>query len=192
MPVGLMTSAYCVPALTLSGVASVAVRKPELPSENPVTVPDARSAPVGSPPDVARSESVRSGVVPLQPEQNRLTSTCVSGPLTDGVKVWPPQLVVVIPTPLVPSVSVLWLIGVWSINRTFPGLAVRSQSDGTPRWKASCVLSVKQPLIGEASSVKFHVALPPLGTPTLDAEAESKPALLAVKEAYVPDGTVNV
>jgi len=40
---------------------------------------------VGRPLAVARMDSVRSGVVPVQPEQKRFRSTFVSDPLTDGV-----------------------------------------------------------------------------------------------------------
>ena len=59
-----MTIAYCVPAVTAKGAAKVPVKNP-LPLK-PGIVAVARSAPVGSPPDVARMESVRSGVVPVQ------------------------------------------------------------------------------------------------------------------------------
>ena len=54
---------------------------------------------------MARIDSVRSGVVPVQPLQNRLTSTFVNWPVLAGVNVCPPQVVVVIPTPEVPSVE---------------------------------------------------------------------------------------
>ena len=63
-------------------------------------VAEARSAPVGRPPLVARSERVRLGVVPVQPLQNRLMSVRVSWPVTAGVNVCPPHVVIVIPTPL--------------------------------------------------------------------------------------------
>ena len=43
-------------------------------------------------------------------------------------------------------------------STTLPGLVVRSQLAGTPRWNVLCVLSVKQPLCAEALSVKFCVA----------------------------------
>ena len=58
------------------------------------------SAPVGRLPLVARSESVRFGIVPVQPLQNRLMSTWVSRPVRPAVNVWPPHVVVVMPTPL--------------------------------------------------------------------------------------------
>ena len=52
-------------------------------------VAEARSAPVGSPPLVARRlDSVRlGGVGPVQPVQKRLMSALVKVPVTDGVNV---------------------------------------------------------------------------------------------------------
>src|SRR5438105_3866337 len=138
-----MTSAYCVPAVTLTGDENVAVYQLAAPLLKPGMVAEARSLPVGTPPDVARSESVKLGVVPVQPEQKRLMSAFVNAPFTAGVNVWPPQTVVLIPTPKLPSVSFFWSTTVWLVKRTFPGLATRSQLLATPRWKAVCVLSVK-------------------------------------------------
>jgi hypothetical protein len=66
---------------------------------------------------------------------------------------------------------------------TLPGLAVRSQSAGTPRWNVLCVLSVKQPLCAEAARVKFRVAVPPSGTAIVEVDAPSNPGLLAVSDA---------
>ena len=65
----------------------------------------ARSGPVGNPPLVAWSDRVRFGVVPVQLKQKRLTSALVRFPDRLGVNVWPPHVVVVIPTPEVLSVS---------------------------------------------------------------------------------------
>ena len=50
---------------------------------------------------MARIETVMFGVVPVQPLQNRSTSTCVNWPVTPAVKVWPTQDVAVKPKPLV-------------------------------------------------------------------------------------------
>ena len=63
-------------------------------------VPVARSAPVGKPAAVARTDRVRLGVVPVQPLQKRPMSALNNNPLTEGVKLWPPQVVAVMPTPL--------------------------------------------------------------------------------------------
>ena len=99
---GRITSAYCVPEVSVGRLLKLAVKSlatPPLP--NPAIVVDAMSAPVGRPPLVALSESVRLGVVPVQPLQNRLRSTRVIWPVTAGVNICPPQVVIVIPTPLV-------------------------------------------------------------------------------------------
>jgi hypothetical protein len=60
---------------------------PEAPLLKPVIVAEARSAPVGKLPLVALSESVRFGVVPVHPEQNRLMSALVNWPVTPAVNV---------------------------------------------------------------------------------------------------------
>ena len=78
LAVGRVTSAYCVPAVSVGGLLKLAVWKPAAPLLNPVMVADARSAPVGRPPVVARRESVRFGVVPVHPLQNKLMSARVS------------------------------------------------------------------------------------------------------------------
>ncbi len=103
--VGRITTAYIVPAVTVGGVPNVAVKNEATPPLlKPVIVAAARSAPVGRPPLVARMLRVRFGVVPVQPLQKRLMSTAATTPERPGVKVCPPQVVVVMPTPLVPSV----------------------------------------------------------------------------------------
>jgi hypothetical protein len=111
--------------------------------------------------------------------------------VTDGVKVWPAQAVFEMPKPegltLVFRASVLSGLA----RVTLPGLAVRLQFVGTPRWKALCELSVKQPLCAAALSVKFLVRVPPSGTTSVVADAVSKPALAAVSVGCVPAGTVN-
>src|SRR6266571_3483136 len=177
-----MTSAYCVPAVTLTADVNVPVYHWAAPLLKPGIVAVARSLPVGSPPEVARTDSVRSGVVPVHPEQKRLMSAFVRTPLTAGVKVWPPYVVVVMPLPKLPSVSFFWSIGVRSGSWMFPGLETKSQLVGTPRWNAFCVLSVKHPLWAAALSVKFRIAVPPSGTEIAEAEAESKPSLLTESE----------
>ena len=52
--------------------------------------------------------------------------------------------------------------------------------------------SLRQPLVAAALSVKFCVAVAAFGTAMLEAEAGSKPALLALTDGYVPAGSVNV
>ena len=95
------TIAYFVPAVRVGGVPNVAVKKPPAPLEKPGIVAGvARSAPVGRSPLVARIETVMFGVVPVQPLQNRSTSTAVNWPLTPAVKLWPNQAVEVKPKPL--------------------------------------------------------------------------------------------
>ena len=54
--VGRTTSAYCVPAVIVAGVANVAEWNPEDPLLKPVIVAEARSAPVGRPLLVARRD----------------------------------------------------------------------------------------------------------------------------------------
>src|SRR3954462_13811620 len=97
---GRTTIAYLVPAVSVSGVAKFAVKNPPAPVEKPGMVAVARSAPVGRPPLVARMETARFGVVPVQPLQNRSRSTLVRLPLTPAVNVWPAQLVAFMPKPL--------------------------------------------------------------------------------------------
>jgi hypothetical protein len=53
---------------------------------------------------VARTLRVRLGVVPVQPLQKRWMSAFTRDPLTEGVNVCPPQVVVLTPTPEVPTV----------------------------------------------------------------------------------------
>ena len=65
-------------------------------------------------------------------------------------------------------------------STTLPGLDVRSQFAGTPRWNAVWVLSTKQPLCGAAVSVKFCVRVPPSGTASIDAVPVLNPGLSAV------------
>jgi len=67
-----------------------------------VTVAVARSAPVGTgvTPVVALIETVMFGVVPVQPLQKKSRSILVAWPVTAGVKVSPPQLVLLKPKPL--------------------------------------------------------------------------------------------
>src|SRR5258708_8711445 len=105
----------------------------------------AMSAPVGRPPLVARMLRVRFGAVPVQPLQNRLTSTLVSWPVTAGVKLWPPQEVVVMPTPLLLSVAFCWSTVAAFSRMTSPGLVVRSTLGVTPLWNTSTLLPSPHP-----------------------------------------------
>jgi hypothetical protein len=62
----------------------------------------ARSGPVGNPPLVALTDSVRFGVVPVQPLQKRLMSALTSCPERPALNVCPSHVVDVKPKPLVP------------------------------------------------------------------------------------------
>ncbi len=81
--------AYCVPEVIETGVPKDAVKRTVEPlaKEVPVIVAVARSAPVGRPAEVARSESVRFGGVPPQPLQKSWTSAFTRRPLTPAMKV---------------------------------------------------------------------------------------------------------
>ena len=107
------------------------------------------------------------------------------------MKVWPAQLVLVKPKPV--GVTVVFCAVELSgfASTTLPGLAVRSQLAGTPRWKAVCVLSVKQPLCAAAERVKFCVGVPPSGTAIVAADARVEARLVGGSDGYVPAGTVN-
>ena len=78
----------------------MAAKSPPAPLLNPVMVAVAKSGPVGTgvAPTVARMETVMSGVVPVQPLQKRPMSALNSSPLTEDVKLCPPQVVAVMPT----------------------------------------------------------------------------------------------
>src|SRR3954464_13891055 len=93
-------TAWRVPATTDVGVAKFAVKYPPEPVENPGMVAVARSGPIGAPPLVARMETAKLGVVPVQPLQKRSRSTLVTVPFTAGVNVCPAQLVAFMPKPL--------------------------------------------------------------------------------------------
>src|SRR5258708_309251 len=96
-------SAYCVPAVRVAGEPKLAVTVTVEPLEKPEPgmVAEARSAPVGRPALVARTESVRFGGVPPQPIQKSGTSTFTRVPVTAGMNVWPVQLGVPNPVPVV-------------------------------------------------------------------------------------------
>ena len=168
-------------------------RPPAPPSLKPGRVAAPRSPPVGTgvAPVVFRIDNVTLGVFAVHDAQNSSTSIRLSWPLTVGVNVWPAQLVLLKPNPL--GLTLLFFAAVLSgaASTTLPGLETRSQLDGLPRWNVDCELSVKQPLWAEALSVKFRVAVPPLGTEIVAVEDGSKPALLADSVGYVPAGTVN-
>jgi hypothetical protein len=186
------TNAYRVPAVTVGWPAKVTVLSPPAaPSLNPGSVAEARSPPVGTPPEVARSEIVMFGFTPLQFAQNSSTSTRFSLPVTVGVNVWPAQLTLSKPNPV--GLTFVFRASVLSglARTTAPGLETRSQFPGVPRWKVLCELSVKQPLWAAPVSVKLCVALPPFGTAIVATEDVSKPSALAVSVGYVPAGTVN-
>src|SRR5436305_10204419 len=108
----------------------------------------ARSAPVGRPALVFRIESVRLGVVPVHPEQKSWTSSRTSLPVTAGVKVCPPQLVVAKPVPVVVPAVFDWSMKGAFVSVTSPGLVLRSRFDDTPVWKSAWVESLGQALAG--------------------------------------------
>jgi hypothetical protein len=143
------------------------------PLEKPGIVAVARSPPVGRPAEVARIDTVRFGVVPVQPEQKSWRSTLVSCPVIAGMKVWPPQLAVPKLVPVdVPPVDAWSTFGAFS-SETSPGLPVRSQFVATPAWKSACVVSVRHPLLGEVCREKFRVVAPFAAMPMLWVEAET-------------------
>src|SRR5438132_1216198 len=96
------TIAYVVPAVTEVGAAKLAENKPPDPLEKPGMAAVARSPPVGTAglPVVARIDPERSGVVPVQPLQNRSRSTPTSAPDMPAVNVCPAHEVLVNPNPL--------------------------------------------------------------------------------------------
>src|SRR4051794_20030815 len=140
----------------------------------------ARSAPVGRPPLVLRIESVRFGVVPVHPEQKSWTSSFTRLPVTAGIKVCPPQLVVEKLVPVVvPAVFDWSRVGAFD-RVALPGLAARSRFVGVPAWKSSCVVSVGHALAGALASEKFCVVVLPSVTGMLAAVLELYPGSLAV------------
>src|SRR3954469_5364772 len=97
--------AYCVPTVSVAGVPKVAVNVVIFPLLFPAIVVLARSAPVGSPNDVALIETVRFGfelqAVTADP-QKRVKSTFTTGPVTPDVNVCAAQLVLsIVPVPIV-------------------------------------------------------------------------------------------
>ena len=101
-------------------------------------------------------------VSPEQAPQNRLRSTWVSRPVTAGMNVCPSQSS---STSRGPGRCCSAAAGRGSTGLescTAPGLGVRSQLLGTPRWNHPATLSTKQPLVAAAVSVKSCVvAVPP-------------------------------
>src|SRR3954451_6657987 len=151
-------------------------------------VAEARSAPVGTAglPAVARSDSVRSGGVPVHEAppwtQKSSTEACVRRPVLLGTKVCPAQVVELKPKPLLDTVRFCWLTPTSWASLTEPGVEISSQPEGSPAWNAFWELSVKQPGFAGAVSAKSCVAVPPLGTVMLDAEPVVSPSLLAVSD----------
>src|SRR6516165_6266933 len=113
------------------------VFSPPAPSSlKPGNVDVARSLPVGTgvAPVVARIESVTFGLFVVQLRQKSSTSTSLSLPETVGVNVWPAQLVFVKLNPA--GLTVEFCVAVLSDAASWmtPGVLVRSQLVGTPRW----------------------------------------------------------
>src|SRR5687767_12732641 len=151
---------------------------------NPVIVPLARSAPVGKPPLVLRTESVRLPAGPVQGlpalEQKSGTSTLTSNPVTAGMKVWPVQFGEPNPVPVeVPAVFCWSSVGVFD-RVTLLGLVVRSQAVAMPAWKAACVVSTKHALAAAAPSEKSCTVVLPSTTTMLLTVSVTNPGALTV------------
>src|ERR1043165_9550608 len=118
----------------------------------PGSVTEARSAPVGRPALVGRTESVRFGGVAPQPLQKSWTSVLTSCPVMPAMKVWPVQAGGPKPAPVVVPAVFCWSSSGAFASMTPPGLVVRSSAaDGTPPARKSvCVVSVRQALVGAA------------------------------------------
>src|ERR1041385_1851480 len=175
-----------------SGVR-LALKKPPAPVEKPAIVPVARSGRGGSAglPAVARRETVRFGIVPVQPLQKRSRSARVSVPVCAAVKVCPAQLVLLNPKPLLVTVRFCWSMKSGLASLTSPGLALRLTLFGMPARKSPCVVSVRNALVGAAASAKSCVVVLPSVTTMLEAEAEVYPGKLAVMVGYVPAGRLR-
>src|SRR6185436_6504951 len=95
--------AYCVPEVRVAGEPKLAVKTMLAPlaKAEPGIETLARSAPVGRPAAVLRTESVRLGGVAPQPLQKSWKSALASWPVTPAMKVWPVQLGVPKPVPVV-------------------------------------------------------------------------------------------
>ena len=122
----------------MAGAPKLAVNKVIAPlaKVEPGTVVLVRSAPVGRPAAVARTESVRFGGVAPQPLQKSWISALTRSPVTPAMKVWPVQLGVPKPVPVVVPAVFCWST-VMGFNRiTSPGLVFGSAFVGTPVWKS--------------------------------------------------------
>src|SRR5437870_7765114 len=119
-------------------MAKFAGKKPPDALEKPGVVATARSEPVGTGglPVVARIDTVRFGVVPVQLLQKRSRSTLVSLPETPGTKVWPAQDVLLNPKPLLVTVRFCWSTALGLARTTSPALAVKSTFVLDPAWKS--------------------------------------------------------
>src|ERR1051326_1708401 len=95
--------AYCVPEVSVAGAPKVAVKEVIAPlaKAEPGMLTLARSAPVGRPALVARTERVRFGGVAPQPLQNSWMSALTSRPVMPAMNVCPVQLGVPKPVPVV-------------------------------------------------------------------------------------------
>ncbi len=176
----------------MAGAPKVAVNVTLAPLEKaePGIVAVERSAPVGRPALVLRTDNVRLGGVAPQPLQKSWTSPLASVPVTAGMKVWPHQLGVPKPVPVLVPAVFDWSTAGALLSVTSPGLVFRSTvALGTPVWKSVCVVSVMQALGGAAVKEKFCVVVPASVTAIELAEALPKPGLLAFIDGYRPAGT---
>src|SRR6266436_8075661 len=139
----------------------------------------ARSAPVGRPALVLRTERVRLEA-PVQALQKSWTSTLASNPVTAGIKLWPVQLGVPKPVPVVVPAVFCWsTVGAFKSVKS-PGLVFRSTLVETPVRKSLCVVSVKQALAAAVASEKSCVVVPPSVTTIDEADAGKDPGKIAV------------
>ena len=172
---GRKISAYCVPAVRVVGDPKVAVYKTLAPlaKVEPGIVVLARSAPVGRPALVFRTDSVRFGGVAPQPLQKSWTSALARVPLTAGIKLWPVQLGVPKPVPVVVPAVFAWSTAGAFERVTSPGLVLISRLlVKTPSWNSALVVSVGHALATAAVRAKFCVVVPPSVTAIVGAEAE--------------------
>src|SRR3954447_4549217 len=144
-----------------AGDAKLAGKYPPDPLENPGIVAVARSAPVGTAglPVVARRATVRFGVVPVHPLQNRSRSTPVNEPERPATNVCPAQLVLVNPNPLFVTEWFCWSTTAALLSRTSPGLVVRSRFVPEPVRKSDCDVSTKLPFVGARVNAKSLVVV---------------------------------
>src|SRR5512141_817995 len=153
-----MTIAYCVARATVVGAEKFAEYQACVPLQSVIeSVVDARSEPVGKPPDVARTLTIMVGGAAEQKTQNRFRSILVSDPDVPAVNVCAAQCpTFTVPLASLPILSPFAVMDVfcWSIadppppvfdRSTLPGLDVVSTLvRPVPVWKSDWLVSVMQ------------------------------------------------